>query len=166
MFTRNLYASGVLVGWAGRRAVELCDRRDPRRHLRLLRGHRRRGDPAPHRVPHCPADHPGLDGTGSGSPARLGVCEDLLRYYHHPVHRRLDRAGAGGAASYSSFARRTSSWPRAWPVPAKAASSPCTCCHRSSPKTPSAAEGFTAEEAGAQVTLGHTGRAREVSADA
>ena len=36
----------------------------------------------------------------------------------------------------------------------------------SSPKAPSAAEGCTAEEAGAQVTLGHTGRAREVSADA
>ena len=63
MFTRNLYAArvslsvvlvGVLLGFL---LGVILD------GISATSGHRRHGDPASHRVPYRPADHPGADGA-------------------------------------------------------------------------------------------------------
>ena len=55
-------------------------RRDPGRHLRLLRRHGRHGHPARDRDPALDPDDPALDGSGGGDAARRGPsCRSISR---------------------------------------------------------------------------------------
>ena len=101
--------AGVAVGGSGRRHAQLPARHHPRRHLRLLRRCRGRGNSTHHRVPDLAAHHSGVDGAGGGSASAMVVDQDLLRHHHHSFHRRLDRPGARGARQAAGAApRRTS----------------------------------------------------------
>ena len=81
---------------SGRRGGQPGARRDPGRHLRLLRRDGRHGDPADHRDPALGANDPALDGSGGGDAEDLDDHPGLLHDHDHHLLDRLDRAGAGG----------------------------------------------------------------------
>ena len=111
---------------------QLRPRLHPGRHLGLLRRHHRRGDSAHRGVSDLDSDHPAVDGAERGAAAAVAADTGLLRHHDHPLHRRLDRPGAGGARPAAGVARgglRDGGEDQR--PPARRLSSAATCCRRS-----------------------------------